>query len=145
MNLSASVHIERPPGEVFEYVVDVGHDVEWRTGVVEAAYTSDGPVGIGATGFDRVELDGRAMLTEWTLYEYEAGSHARWNLTSGPFKGTGGYICDPEGSGTRFTLESQVRPTGWYTLLGPVFGIIGRRQNRSDVERLKQLLEDHPS
>ena len=42
---------------------------------------------------------------------------------------------------TRFTLEAHVKPTGWYRLLGPIFGRIGLRQNLADVQRLKTLLE----
>jgi len=144
VNLDASVLIERRPDEVFDYVADVTHDVEWRTGVVEAAFDSDDPVGVGAKGFDRIEANDRSMMSTWTVYAYVPGSHARWNLTSGPIRGTGGYICEPAGSETRFTLEARVRPTGWYVLFGPVFGMIGRRQNAADVEKLKRLLEDRP-
>ena len=52
-----------------------------------------------------------------------------------------GYICEQAGTGTRFTLEAHVKPAGWYRLLGPIVGMIGRRQNRSDVRKLKAILE----
>ena len=141
MDSSASTYIERSPGEVFEFVMNVPNDAQWRTGVVEAAYTSDGPPGVGSTGLDRVAANGREMAAEWEVIEWSPGSHARWKLTSGPISGTGGYICEPEGSGTRFTLEADVSPTGWYRLLGPIFGMIGKRQNGNDVATLKGILE----
>lgn len=31
MDLSASIVLDRPAAEVFDYVVDVSHDSEWRT------------------------------------------------------------------------------------------------------------------
>ena len=74
----------------------------------------------------------------------EPGVLARWTLDSGPIKGTGGYICEPTGDDTRFTLEAHVTPTGWYRLLGPIFGMMGRRQNLSDVRKLKTILENQP-
>lgn len=141
MDMSASVFIERPPNEVFDYVMEVGHDVLWRTGVVAARYTSDGPVGVGTTGFDRVDANGRTLVSEWTVVKFESGSHALWRLTSGPISGWGGYACGSQLSGTWFTLESHAKPTGYFRLLGPVFGVIGRRQNRADVARLKSILE----
>ncbi|MDJ0924592.1 MAG: SRPBCC family protein [Acidimicrobiia bacterium] len=141
MNLSASIDIDRPSEEVFDYVKDVGHDVEWRTGVVEASVTSDGEPGVGSTGFDRIDNKGRKMVSEWKVVEWVPGSHFRWDLTSGPIKGIGGYICEPAGDRTRFTLEANVTPRGWFRLLGPIFGMIGRRQNQSDVAKLKQILE----
>jgi carbon monoxide dehydrogenase subunit G len=141
MDSSASIHIDRAPDEVFDFVMDVPNDARWRTGVVEAAFTSDGPVRVGSTGYDAVENGSKRMEATWEVVAFEPGAHARWNLTSGPIRGTGGYLCEPEGDGTRFTLEADVRGGGAYALLGPVFGIIGRRQNRRDVAGLKALLE----
>jgi len=144
MNLSATTIIQRPAAEVFDYVMDVAHDAQWRTGVVEASFTTDEPIGVGTTGFDRVEANGRTMVATWTIFEYRPGVLARWTLESGPIQGTGGYICEPTGDGTRFTIEAHVSPTGWYRLLGPIFGIIGRRQNLADVGKLKTILERAP-
>ncbi len=141
MDLSATIIIDRPTEEVFDYVMAVSHDAEWRTGVVEAGFTSDAPLGVGSTGFDRVEANGRAMSAEWTVSEFKPGTLARWTLDSGPIRGTGGYICEPAGDKTRFTLEAHVTPSGWYRLMGPIFGRIGRRQNLADVEKLKSILE----
>jgi hypothetical protein len=141
MNLSATVLINRSTSDVFDYVMDVPHDAQWRNGVVEAAFTSDKPFGVGTTGFDRVMANSREAVATWTVFEYEPGSHARWTLDSGPIKGTGGYICEPADGGTTFTLEANVTPAGWYRLLGPIFGIVGRRQNQADVQKLKEILE----
>lgn len=121
--------------------MDVRNDVEKRTGVVEAGHRSEGVPGGGSTGFDRVEANGRSMVSEWTVLGLVPRSHARWSLDSGPIMGTDGYICELAAGATRVTLEASVRPTGWYRLLGPVFGMIGRRQNRADVVRLKSILE----
>ena len=144
MNLSATTVINRPVADVFDYVMEVPHDTEWRTGVVEAAFTSDEPIGVGTTGFDRIEANGREMVATWTVFEHKPGTLARWTLDSGPIEGTGGYICTPHRAGTSFTLEAMVKPTGWYRMLGPVFGLIGRRQNRADVQKLKEALEGTP-
>jgi hypothetical protein len=141
MDLSATIDVDRPATDVFAYVMNVSHDAQWRTGVVEAGFTSTGALGVGTTGYDKVDANGREAVATWTVYDYEADSHARWTLDAGPIRGTGGYICDPIGAGTRFTLEAHVKPTGWYRILGPLFGMIGRRQNRADVRKLKGILE----
>jgi hypothetical protein len=141
MNITATIDIKRPTREVFDFVMEVPHDTQWRTGVAEAAFTSDEPLGVGTTGFDRIEANGREMVSTWTVFDYEPGVLARWKLDSGPIQGTGGYICEAAGDGTRFTLEAIVKPTGWYRLMGPVFGMIGRKQNQADVHKLKTILE----
>lgn len=141
MNITATIDIARPAAEVFDFVMEVAHDSQWRSGVVEAGFTSDGPLGVGTSGFDRVSANGREMVATWTVFEYEAGVLARWTLDTGPIRGTGGYVCEQVGDATRFTLEAVVKPTGWYRLMGPIFGMIGRRQNQADVRRLKEILE----
>jgi len=141
MDSSASIQIDRPPTDVFDFVIDIPNDAKWRTGVVEAAYTSSGPPGVGSTGYDRIDANGRQMTAEWEVFDFLAGSHARWNLVSGPIAGTGGYICEPSGGGTRFTLEAHIKPTGYLRLMGPIFGLIGRRQTRRDAAALKRILE----
>ena len=141
MGQSATIMIDRPASDVFAFVMDVPNDARWRTGVVEAGFTSEGRVGPGSTGFDRIAANGREMVATWTVFEYEPGLLARWTLDSGPIQGTGGYVCEQSGEGTRFTLEAQVRPVGWLRVLGPFFGMIARRQNNADVRRLKGILE----
>jgi hypothetical protein len=117
------------------------NDANWRTGVIEAAMTSSGPMGVGSTGFDRAVARGRQIESGWRITEFTAGSRARWDLVSGPYKGTGGYICEPVEGGTKFTLESDVRLSGFLAVLGPLVAIMGRRQNRTDVRRLRAILE----
>ena len=141
MDLSATTMIDLPASEVFAYVTDVTHDARWRTGVVEAGYSSDAPLRVGSTGFDRGESKGRDVTVEWTVFEFESGRLVRWALDSGPIVGTGAAICEPQGEHTRFTLEALVTPAGWYRLLGPIFGRVGRRQNLADVQKLKSILE----
>lgn len=142
MNASVQIHIARSPADVFAYVMQVSNDANWRTGVVEAGFTTEPPVRVGSEGFDRVDANGRTAEARWRVFEWEPGSHARWDLVSGPIAGTGGYICAPgDDGGTDFTLEAHVQPTGLYRLLGPVFGLLGRRQNRADVAKLKSILE----
>ena len=141
MDMSATALINRPASEVFAYVSEISNDANWRTGIVEAAMTSDGPMGVGSTGYDRGVARGQTAESGWRITEFKAGSVARWDLVTGPYKGKGGYICEPVDGSTRFTLEADVRVGGLLALLGPLVAIIGRRQNRRDVEKLKDILE----
>jgi hypothetical protein len=141
MNMSATTVIDRPAGDVLAYVLDVSHDPDWRTGVIASGMRSEGPMGIGSVGFARGRAGGKVLEAVWTVIEYVDGSLARWEFVSGPYAGTGGYVAQPVEGGTRFTLEADVRPTGLLRMLGPLFTLIGRRQNRADVATLKTILE----
>jgi hypothetical protein len=47
VNLSATVIVNRSAGHVFDFVMDLPRDALWRSSVVEASFTSDGPVDVG--------------------------------------------------------------------------------------------------
>ena len=111
MDASAHIFVDRPAADVYAYVMQVSNDANWRTGVVEAAFTTESPVGVGTEGFDRIDANGRAMESRWRVFELVPGSHARWDRT------------------------------GFYRLLGPIFGVLDRRQNGIDVAKLKSILE----
>ena len=141
MDQSATILIHRPASVVFAYVMQVAHDAQWRRAVVEAAYSSEGPLGVGTRGFDRISTGARERVAAWTTVEYEPGRLARWKFDSGPVEGSGGYLCEADGQSTRFTLESRIRPTGPLRWLGPLFDWLVRRGNRADVAQLKTILE----
>ena len=78
------------------------------------------------------------------MVSYVENESASWELTSGPFKGSGGYRLVPVDNGTQFTLVADVEPSGVYKLLGPLFAWQGRRRNQADVEKLRDILESTP-
>jgi len=140
MEMNGTTVIARTVDEVFDYVVDTAHDANWRTGVIKSGLESDGPAGPGTMGYT---LAGK-QKAKWRVTSYEPGQSVDWVFTSGPLTGRGGYRVMPVEGGTQFTLVADVKPTGWFKLLGPVFGWIGRRQNQNDVEKLREILESAP-
>ena len=137
MDMSATIDIAVGPATVWGFVSDPENDVRWRTGVVESGLTTDPPMQLGSEGFARAGK----VLGRWRVTAIDPGASVDWELFEGPFGGTGGYRIAPMGGGTRFTLVADVVPTGFYRLIGPLFGWMGRRQNRADVATLKALLE----
>lgn len=137
MELNGTVFIARPANEVYGYVMDVSNDKNWREGVDESGFRSGDSFSSGSIGYTRV---GNAEV-EWKIISFKPGESVDWELLNGPFKGFGGYRFQPIGNGTQFTLISDVRPTGFYRLLGPIFKSTGRRRNQADVEKLRDILE----
>jgi uncharacterized membrane protein len=137
MEMNGTIVIGRPVDVVFDYVIDLSNDANWRTRVDESGWQPGESLGVGAMGYT---LAG-GQKAEWRVISYIAGERADWEFTSGPLKGRGGYRFVPVDGGTRFTLVADVEPTGWLKLLGPIFTWIGRRQNQRDVEKLRDILE----
>ena len=141
MDLSATTMIQRPVETVYDYVMDLANDANWRTGLDESGWREGEILGVGAVGYSRA---GDREI-EWRVETYVPGERVDWELLNGPFQGHGGYRFEEVEEGTQFTLVADIRPAGVYKLLGPLFSRMGRRQNQADVEKLRAILEDMPT
>ena len=137
MNLSATTVIHVPAEAVYAYVSDPTNDAKWRTGVTESGLTTDPPLGLGSEGY----VKAGNKVARWKVTAIDPGVSVEWDLTEGPYGGSGGYRCEEIEGKTRFTLVADVEPRGFLRLLGPLFARMGKKQNQADVEKLKHLLE----
>lgn len=137
MDMSATTLIERSSDDVYAFVSDPANDVHWRTGVTDSGLTSEPPLALGSEGYAAAGK----QTTRWRVTAISAGTSVDWELTEGPFAGTGGYRLEAVDGNTSFTLLADVEPSGLLRVLGPLFVRMGRKQNLADVEKLKALLE----
>ena len=137
MEINGKTMIHRPIEEVVKYVMDVNNDANWRKGVDESGFRKRDSISPGSVGFTRV---GKVEV-EWKVISSIPGESVDWELLNGPIKGCGGYRFKSVENETQFTLVSNVEPTGFYKLLGPLFRWIGRHRNQTDVEKLCKILE----
>ena len=137
MEANGTTFIGRPVDTVYAYVIDVSNDANWRTDLDESGYREGEAATVGAIGFSRAG----DVEVNWQIEKIVPGELVVWKLLNGPVLGTGGYRLAPVEGGTEFTLLGDVKPTGFYRLLGPLFAWMGRRRNQADVEKLKAILE----
>jgi carbon monoxide dehydrogenase subunit G len=138
-DIESSIWIARPPQDIWDFVSDLSNDTQWREGVSSAQWISDPPHGVGSTGLHIIEGVGD---WPWTAIALEEPHNLAWRVTGGRFEGSqGAYRIDPDGDGSRFTLETQVKRNVLMSLLMPILkGMLGR-QNANDLKKLKALLE----
>jgi hypothetical protein len=51
MGMNGMTVIDRPVDVVYDYVMDVSNDANWRTGVEESGWQSDHSLSVGAIGY----------------------------------------------------------------------------------------------
>ena len=142
MNVSASeVIFGSTPEEVFQYVTEVSNEPKWRLKSTGSKLITVGPMRVGSEGYSTAENNGKLIKAGWKVTEYVEDEYAKWDLTSGPLVGTGGYKVEKVDGGVRVTLVGDVRMPGLGFLMGPVVKIIGGRMNKADVTNLKNILE----
>jgi uncharacterized membrane protein len=136
-----SVIINRPIGEVFEFVSNIENLPQWAGPVLEAKQTSDGAVGVGATQTQVAQFLGRKIETSQEVTEYEPNKKFSTKTTSGPLPMEIHYILEPAAEGTKVTLEGNVDAGGFFKVAEPLVARMLKRQTESDAANLKDLLE----
>ena len=147
MRIETELEIERPPGEVFEYLADGENLPRWMDEFAEVQKVSDGPIGKGTTYAYKMKR-GPSSTFQWS--EYEPGYKVAWE---GPAVGAGVGKLEPRGSfeiepirtgaRVRGTLRPQTR--GLLKLLSPLMARSIRMGSARDFLRLKRILEGGPA
>jgi carbon monoxide dehydrogenase subunit G len=135
---TASVRIERPAEEVWDYFTDVANDPEWNPSAVKARKTSEGPLGVGST-FHVVRKMSGPMKLEYTEYSRPL----RWALRGVGRGMSFTYSADltPSGGATELTTQMDLAPKGMLKLLTPILGSVTAKQLSQVHAALKRKLE----
>ena len=141
--VESTIHINRMPGEVFDFVSDYERDPSWRSEVVEMTYQSPGPTGVGRLALERSRVFGRRLETLTEVTEYEVDTKIVSRSISGPTPVISYRFTVPDGVGTQFTyrLEVDISEEWFFRLLQPVLMPLYQKTIESYLKRLKQILE----
>jgi hypothetical protein len=141
--VESTIHINRPPRDVFAFVSDYQHDPRWRSEVVEMTYQGAGPNGLGRRALEKSNVFGRRLETLSEVTEYEPDAKIVSRSLSGPTPIVSYRWVTPDGAGTRFTyrLDVDVSKALFFRLLRPVLMPVYQKTLTSYLARLKQLLE----
>ena len=140
----ASVVVSRPVEEVFEFVSDLEHDPPW-SGAAEVHRTTPGAIGIGTTFRQRDRFLGRRMELTLEVIDYRPPQQITLKATSGRLSLVGTRMVEPwdEGS-SRVTFLGGGHAKGPLRLTEPLLAAAGARRLRTQLARLKQVLEEQP-
>ena len=147
IGVEESVRINRPVEEVFSFTSKAENFPKWAATVVEV-HREGAPKGGGSVRegerFTLVQQAlGRRFEAPFEVIAYEPDRRYAHRGTEGhPVSVTMIFTYEPLSSdGTRFTPRIEAEPGGFFGLVGPVLERVIRRQMRSNLERLKELLE----
>jgi uncharacterized protein YndB with AHSA1/START domain len=138
MEASASILIEKPAADVFEFLADVANMPQWVSGVLTARFES-GAAAPGATFRVAYHRDWRREDVELKVTKYEPPRSIAMETVRGPFTFEGHFELEEDAGATRLTnyveagadsLASQIAMT--------VFGSLLRR---GMARRLQRELE----
>ena len=106
--------INRPVGEVFDFIADGENNAKWRSGVLLARQTTPGPVGPGTVVKQEHKGPfGRRIAADYEITEYERGARLAFRVIAGPARPEGRYSFDEVEGATRVRFELRWEPKGW--------------------------------
>ena len=142
IHVEESVTVARSPDVVWSVVADYGRDIEWRKGLTDMTPDPPGPPGIGTKVHEVLKTGGRSYVADSTVTQVGAMTYRfEGSGTLGKLAGSRTVIASASPSEAMFTYEIEITPSGMSRLLRPIIAVAARNGLRSDLKRLRELLE----
>jgi carbon monoxide dehydrogenase subunit G len=142
-NLEATVLVDRPIEQVFDFLVDGENDRKFSPRVLEIKKVTDGPIRVGTVYASTVKDAGIKTEREFELDVVERPTRIRWHeLSTAPVTvPEGGYDLVEEGTGTRVTLFNELEGQGVGKLLKGFALRSARKSADGMVQSIKTVVE----
>jgi uncharacterized protein YndB with AHSA1/START domain len=112
--ITCATEVDRPPADVFAYVTDPSHFVEWQRNVVSGHMDGDGPHGVGARCLTtrRIGFAERPITSEISHVDAPRSWVVRG--IDGPIRAVVDVTVDalPDGKRSRVTIEIDFEGRG---------------------------------
>ena len=139
-----SVFIHRPAEDIFTYMTDGEHLMDWSSVVLAVRVAPSGPIQGGSRLRITSQFLGRWMETAYEVIECQPHSHLTFKGTTGIDPCVFSFQFDATEGGTSVSLESLVSlylQAGMLGLTEAVVESIVKRQIQHDLLTLKDVLE----
>ena len=144
MRVTRKVFINRNREVVFGYLASPSNEPLWRASILHAAADEPYVLGIGATGKSLIRFMGREVDVRWEIVEFEPEAQLCREYTSTVRGGRDRYMLQTFGLGaTIVKADVDVEAAGLMGLLTTSRRTSMEDELRTDLQRLKAILEDH--
>ena len=146
MKASATVDIERPIEEVFDFVSNVENMEQWVVGMGETKLVVGDGENVGDRYESRYSYGGRTSDMEFEITTYEPPHRFGMTAPEGPFAFDGLVELEETDRGTLVTNTIDAGADGRVTafvfaVFGPIVRWMMARQLRKELRVLEELLE----
>jgi uncharacterized membrane protein len=143
VDVETTIEIARPRAEVAAFAADPDNVHAWYRNITRVEWLTDRPLRVGTRLAFTAEFLGRRMAYTYEVVEHEPGERLVMRTADGPFPMETTYMwIDGPGGSTIMALRNRGEPAGFSAIASPMMAAGIRRNNRGDLRRLKQVLED---
>jgi hypothetical protein len=141
-HISGHLWIAAPVALVFDTAADSRNEPSYNPAMHDVELLTPLPIGPGTRFLARMGRSDMEMEVELT--EVDRPHRLGSRTASAMMTTTGALSFEEQGDGTLLRWDWEVRPRGWWRVLGPLVGPLGRRMERRTWSGLKRLLESGP-
>ena len=143
VDVETTIEIARPRAEVAAFAADPDNVHAWYRNITRVEWLTDRPLRVGTRLAFTAQFLGRRMAYTYEVVEHEPGERLVMRTADGPFPMETTYMwIDGPGGSTIMALRNRGEPAGFSAIASPMMAAGIRRNNRGDLRRLKQVLED---
>ncbi len=140
-----SITINRPVGDVFDFVLDGTKNPLWRPAVVDIQRVPGKSLDVGAVYKQGLKgPGGRRIDGDYEIVECQPNELIKFQVITGPARPTGIYRFESIGNSTRVTFTLHLEPKGLTRLLSPMITSTMKGEVAT-LSNLKAYLESHDS
>ena len=139
--IERSILIDRPVGEVFNFVHDPRNDASWQTTLIESNQVDDGPLRVGTQIRERRRFLGIQVEMTKEITEFEPTRRSAFKMVAGGAPMSGAYTLESLDGATKLTATGYVEPRGFFKIAEPLFTSMAGRELEASLGHLKELLE----
>jgi uncharacterized membrane protein len=138
----ASITIDRPVKEVFDFILDGTNSPLWRPSVIDVKLMPGKPLGVGAVFKQGLKGPGGRIDGDYEIVECKPNELIKFQVVAGPARPTGTYILRPLDDSTHVTFILDFQPKGFARLMD---GMINKSMKAevAMLSNLKTYLESH--
>lgn len=138
---TADALVQRPPEEVFHFLLDPEKRALYDEGVDSQEITSPEPHGVGSTGVTRMRFLGRHYERPWVVAEYDPPNRLVLESPARPFATRVGFELTGRDNTTWLEFSVTGRPGGLSRAIEPLLARTAEERLRRVLERFVQIVE----
>jgi len=141
VDVQTQIEIGRPRSEVAAYASDPDNATEWYANIEAVDWKSPKPAAVGSRVAFVARFLGRRLVYTYEIKELVPSERLVMSMAEGPFPMETTYMWEDSDGGTKMTLRNRGEPSGFAKVAAPAMAWAMRRENRKDLQRLKEILE----
>jgi len=142
VDVVTEINIHSPLKQVAEYAANPDNAPEWYVNIKSVEWQTSKPLTIGSQISFKAHFLNKELAYIYEVVEFSPSHKLVMKTADGPFPMETTYIWESiDNNGTRMTLRNRGNPTGFSKLFTPFMGLMMKRANKKDLEKIKYILE----